>query len=102
MYDKDNSGHLSGFELRQALSSAGYQVNNHILNIIMHRYGNKNDFVEFDDFLLCAVKIKYIIGKSSICFHNYLKLRLFLQICLIKNLRMDLKRLRFHWKNGWK
>lgn len=63
MYDKDNSGALSGFELRQALNSAGYHLNNHILNILMHRYGNKNCEIEFEDFIMCAVKLKCMIGK---------------------------------------
>ncbi|KAB7507394.1 Calpain small subunit 2 [Armadillidium nasatum] len=30
LYDRDSSGHLSGFELREALHSAGYRLNNHI------------------------------------------------------------------------
>lgn len=63
MYDKDNSGSLSGFELRQALNSAGYKLNNHILNILMHRYGSKQSEIEFDDFIMCAVKLKTMIGK---------------------------------------
>lgn len=62
MYDKDNSTALSGFELRQALNSAGYHLNNHILNILMHRYGNKKRELEFSDFIMCAVKLKCMIG----------------------------------------
>ena len=34
LYDKDESGYLSAFELRQALNSAGYRLNNHILNLL--------------------------------------------------------------------
>lgn len=63
LYDKDNSGALNGFELRKALNSAGYHLNNHILNILMHRYGNKNHEIEFGDFIMCAVKLKCMIGK---------------------------------------
>ncbi|KRT83112.1 HLH domain-containing protein [Oryctes borbonicus] len=62
LYDKDNSGTLDGFELRQALNSAGYHLNNHILNILMHRYGNKQGQLEFDDFIMCAVKLKTMIN----------------------------------------
>ncbi|KAF2882526.1 hypothetical protein ILUMI_23640 [Ignelater luminosus] len=61
LYDKDNSGALSGFELRQALNSAGYRLNNHILNILMHRYGNRNSELNFDDFIMCSVKLKTMI-----------------------------------------
>jgi calpain len=52
---------LTGFELRQALTSAGYTLNNHTLNILMHRYGNKDAEIEFDDFIMCAVKLKIMI-----------------------------------------
>lgn len=72
MYDTNSSGGLSGFEFRRALSSAGYHLNNHILNSLMHRYGNKKGEIVFDDFIMCAVKIKtmmrnYIL-KCFLCF----------------------------------
>ncbi|KAJ8920010.1 hypothetical protein NQ315_006541 [Exocentrus adspersus] len=41
LHDADRSGTFSGFELRDALNAAGYRLNNRILNILMHRYGNK-------------------------------------------------------------
>ncbi|XP_025836402.1 calpain-B [Agrilus planipennis] len=63
LYDKDNSNALSGFELRQALNSAGYRLNNHVLNIIMHRYGNKRSELHFDDFIMCAVRLKTMLDK---------------------------------------
>lgn len=66
LYDKDNSGALSGFELRQALNSAGYRLNNRVLNVIMHRYGNKNGEIQFDDFMLCAIKLKTMMGSFLI------------------------------------
>lgn len=61
MYDKDVSGYLSAFELRQALNSAGYRLNNRILNILVHRYGTKDGMISFDDFMMCAVKLKAMI-----------------------------------------
>ncbi|XP_026481913.1 calpain-A-like isoform X3 [Ctenocephalides felis] len=61
LYDRDGSGCLSAFELRQALNSAGYRLNNHILNILMHRYGTKDGMIAFDDFIMCAVKLKSMI-----------------------------------------
>ncbi|XP_044263644.1 calpain-A-like isoform X2 [Tribolium madens] len=60
-HDINESGTLTGFELRNALTSAGYSLNNHILNILMHRYGNKSNEIEFDDFIMCAVKLKIMI-----------------------------------------
>ncbi|XP_031840305.1 calpain A isoform X4 [Nomia melanderi] len=61
LYDKDESGYLSAFELRQALNSAGYRLNNHILNILVHRYGTKDGMVTFDDYIMCAVRLKTMI-----------------------------------------
>ncbi|XP_076675847.1 calpain A isoform X1 [Andrena cerasifolii] len=61
LYDKDESGLLSAFELRQALNSAGYRMNNHILNILVHRYGTKDGMITFDDYIMCAVRLKTMI-----------------------------------------
>ncbi|XP_032686633.1 calpain-A isoform X4 [Odontomachus brunneus] len=61
LYDRDESGYLSAFELRQALNSAGYRLNNHILNILVHRYGTKDGRITFDDYIMCAVRLKTMI-----------------------------------------
>nr|CAH7752574.1 unnamed protein product [Callosobruchus chinensis] len=61
VYDTDKSGTFSGFELREALNSAGFKLNSRILNILMHRYGGKNGQIHFDDFMMCAVKLKTMI-----------------------------------------
>ncbi|XP_011333302.2 calpain-A isoform X2 [Ooceraea biroi] len=61
LYDRDESGCLSAFELRQALNSAGYRLNNHILNILVHRYGTKDGKITFDDYIMCAVRLKTMI-----------------------------------------
>ncbi|XP_065091820.1 calpain-A-like isoform X4 [Ochlerotatus camptorhynchus] len=61
LYDTDRSGHLNPFELRAALQSAGYHLNNKILNSLMHRYGSREGEIWFDDFITCAVKIKTMI-----------------------------------------
>ncbi|XP_022240877.1 calpain-B-like isoform X3 [Limulus polyphemus] len=63
-YDKDGSGFLNTMELRMALNSAGYRVNFHILRALVIRYG-KNEKISFDDFIMCAVKLKTMIGSSS-------------------------------------
>ena len=65
MYDTDNSGSFSGFELRDAMHSAGYRLNNKILNALMHRYGDKNGEIQFDDFMMCSIKLKTMIGKHT-------------------------------------
>ncbi|KAK8727150.1 hypothetical protein OTU49_009721 [Cherax quadricarinatus] len=58
LYDKDSSGLLCSFELRQALNSAGYRLNNHICNALTLRYGDKEGRISFDDFIMCSVKLK--------------------------------------------
>nr|XP_045588080.1 calpain-B-like [Procambarus clarkii] len=58
LHDKDGSGLLCSFELRQALNSAGYRLNNHICNALMLRYGDKEGRISFDDFIMCSVKLK--------------------------------------------
>lgn len=66
LYDADHSGALSGFELRNALNSAGYRMTNHVLNILMHRYGNSKKEITFPDFIMCAVKLKAMIDKFQL------------------------------------
>lgn len=63
LYDKDSSGQLCSFELRQALNSAGYRLNNHICDALMLRYGDRDGKVSFDDFIMCSVKLKTMMGK---------------------------------------
>lgn len=65
LYDRDHSGQLSSFELREALNSAGYKLNNKILNALAHRYSSRDGSVSFDDFIMCSVKIKTMIGMCS-------------------------------------
>ncbi|XP_069957254.1 uncharacterized protein [Cherax quadricarinatus] len=62
LYDKDSSGLLCSFELRQALNSAGYRLNNHICNALTLRYGDKEGRISFDDFIMCSVKLKTMMG----------------------------------------
>ncbi|KAK7579905.1 hypothetical protein V9T40_000534 [Parthenolecanium corni] len=58
LHDKQNTGYLSPFELREALASSGYHLNAHILNILSHRYAGKDGRIAFDDFMMCAVRLK--------------------------------------------
>jgi hypothetical protein len=53
---------LNAFELRDALGSAGYQLNNHILNSLVYRYGSSDRTIAFDDFIMCAVKVKTMMS----------------------------------------
>ncbi len=64
MYDRDNSGTLSTLELRSALHAAGYRLNYTVLNALVLRYGNRVGTLGFDDFIMCAVKLKSMIGMT--------------------------------------
>lgn len=60
-YDRNGVGRLSAYELREALNAAGYQLNNRVLNALMHRYGSRDGTIAFDDFIMCAVRIRTMI-----------------------------------------
>lgn len=60
-FDTDNSGSLSSSELRNALTSSGFSVNSRVVQGLVLRYGNKDGCLQFDDFLLCAIKLKCMI-----------------------------------------
>ncbi|XP_030763038.1 calpain-A-like isoform X2 [Sitophilus oryzae] len=61
IFDPNHVGTISGFEFGEAISAAGYDVSNRVMNALMHRYGNKNRHIQFDDFLMSAMKIKTMI-----------------------------------------
>lgn len=62
-FDHDGSGKFNTFELRAALEASGYKLSNHVLNALVHRYSSRDGLIAFDDFIMCAVKIKTMIGK---------------------------------------
>lgn len=66
MYDTTGTGKLQAFVLREALASAGYQLNNHIVNALGHRYGTRDGSISFDDFITASVKVKTMIGEILI------------------------------------
>lgn len=47
--------------LRDALAAAGFQLNSHILNSLIYRYGSSDNMIAFDEFVMCAVKVKSMI-----------------------------------------
>jgi hypothetical protein len=84
LYDKDNSGCLSAFELRQALNSAGYRLNNLILHLLAHRDSTNNGMITFDDFMMCAVRLKAMIGELS---HSALRKWCIVCVCVCERER---------------
>ncbi|XP_045508024.1 calpain-B isoform X5 [Colias croceus] len=69
LYDTEGRGAIPAQHLRDALHSAGYTVNAHVLNVLAHRYGSHDGYIQFDDFIMCAVRLKTMIetfnGRSS-------------------------------------
>ncbi|XP_045540689.1 calpain-A isoform X6 [Papilio machaon] len=69
LYDTEGRGAIPAHNLRDALHSAGYTVNAHVLNVLAHRYGSSDGYIQFDDFIMCSVRLKTMIdtfkGRSS-------------------------------------
>ena len=48
--------------MREALRAAGYRLNRRVLTDLVLRYGNREGTLGFDDFIMCAIKLKIMIG----------------------------------------
>ncbi|BFZ06814.1 hypothetical protein BsWGS_09853 [Bradybaena similaris] len=60
-FDKDKSGNLSSYELRNALNHVGFHVSNRALRSLVMRYSNKEGQIDFGDFIMCAVRLKTML-----------------------------------------
>ncbi|XP_058832902.1 calpain-B-like [Topomyia yanbarensis] len=68
LYDLDNSGHLDRKELKNALNSSGFNVNNRVLHELMKQSRERGlESMELVDFVLCAVEGRNAIEKLQ---HN--------------------------------
>ncbi|CAH2987358.1 unnamed protein product [Chilo suppressalis] len=65
LYDTEGRGAIPAYHLRDALHSAGYTVNAHVLNVMAHRYGSSDGYIQFDDFIMCAVRLKTMIANNE-------------------------------------
>lgn len=70
-FDLDQSGTISGPELREALRASDIQVNNRILNMLMLRYSNEKGELEMEDFLHCCIKLTAMIRKSVRVYYRF-------------------------------
>ncbi|XP_070590037.1 calpain-9 isoform X2 [Erythrolamprus reginae] len=57
-FDSDQSGTMNSHELRLALKAAGLQLNNYLLQLIVLRYSDDQQQIEFDDFLNCLIRLE--------------------------------------------
>ncbi|XP_051511829.1 calpain-3-like isoform X1 [Myxocyprinus asiaticus] len=52
------SSTISSFEMRNALTEAGFQLNNQLYDIIAMRYANEHLELDFDSYISCLVRLE--------------------------------------------
>lgn len=57
-FDMDKSGSMSSYEMRMALDSAGFKLNNNLFQLIILRYTEEDMSVDFDNFVTCLVRLE--------------------------------------------
>ncbi|KAI8788606.1 calpain-B-like isoform X4, partial [Biomphalaria glabrata] len=60
-FDKDKSGNLSSYELRNALNHVGFHISNRTFKSLVMRYSNKIGQIDFGDFIMCAIRLKTML-----------------------------------------
>jgi len=59
-YDRDKSGDMDTYELRDLLSTQGFTVGTDVLASLVRRYSNKKGRVNFDDFVQICCRVKSV------------------------------------------
>ncbi|XP_036420969.1 calpain-1 catalytic subunit-like [Colossoma macropomum] len=59
-FDLDKSGTMNSYEIRLALESAGYELNNKLNQLLVARYADKG-VIDFDNFISCLVKLETVL-----------------------------------------
>uniref|UniRef100_A0A8B9KWN8 Calpain 1, (mu/I) large subunit a n=1 Tax=Astyanax mexicanus TaxID=7994 RepID=A0A8B9KWN8_ASTMX len=62
-FDLDKSGTMSSYEMRLAVESAGFKLNNRLNQILVARYA-ENEVIDFDNFICCLVKLEAMFSMS--------------------------------------
>ncbi|XP_073527703.1 calpain-11 [Phyllobates terribilis] len=57
-HDLDKSGTMSSYELRMALESVGFRLNNKLMQVLVARYADNDLGIDFDNFVCCLVKLE--------------------------------------------
>ncbi|ROI33805.1 Calpain-3 [Anabarilius grahami] len=57
-FDTDKSSTISSFEMRNALTETGFQLNNQLYDIICMRYANEHLELDFDSYISCLVRLE--------------------------------------------
>ncbi|MEQ2231960.1 Calpain-1 catalytic subunit, partial [Ilyodon furcidens] len=87
-FDLDKSGTMCSYEMRMALESAGFKLNNHLFQLIILRYTEENMAVDFDNFVTCLIRLETMFktfknmdtdgdGEISLNFFQWITLTMF-------------------------
>uniref|UniRef100_A0A7M4EYM9 Calpain 11 n=1 Tax=Crocodylus porosus TaxID=8502 RepID=A0A7M4EYM9_CROPO len=68
-HDLDKSGTMSSYEMRLALESAGFKLNNKLHQVVVARYTDASLGVDFDNFVCCLVKLEAMFSKWQLQDH---------------------------------
>nr|XP_055073655.1 calpain-2 catalytic subunit-like [Misgurnus anguillicaudatus] len=85
--DTDKSGTMNSYEMRDALKDAGFQVNGEVLQVIISRYANKQQAIDFDNFVGCLINLEMRFKMFQLFDKNTGKIELDIQqwLCLTLN-----------------
>lgn len=57
-FDLDKSGSMNAYEMRLALESAGFKLNNQLHNLLITRYSEPDLSINFDNFICCIIRLE--------------------------------------------
>nr|XP_033809969.1 calpain-1 catalytic subunit [Geotrypetes seraphini]XP_033809970.1 calpain-1 catalytic subunit [Geotrypetes seraphini]XP_033809971.1 calpain-1 catalytic subunit [Geotrypetes seraphini] len=57
-FDLDKSGSMSAYEMRMAVESAGFKLNNRLHQLIITRYAEPDLAIDFDNFVCCLIRLE--------------------------------------------
>nr|XP_055073649.1 calpain-2 catalytic subunit-like [Misgurnus anguillicaudatus] len=75
-HDTDKSGTMNSYEMRDALKDAGFQVNGEVLQVTISHYGNKQQAIDFDNFVGCLIHLEMLFKTFQLFDNNTGKIEL--------------------------